>query len=139
MKMLPGFNLYCRHFMPYPSFVFPSPLCSYSFHGVSSHTQITLFNVLGRLWFLQSSSGASKVNAVRARLLLFLWIVSCCQYLRLNECVCIPCGDLLVILVVFSVNAKNSESNKIIFEITKNRKKKAITIRLERVNDLLLV
>ena len=106
MKMLPGFNLYCRHFMPYPSFVFPSPLCSCSFHGVSSHTQITLFNVLGRLWFLQSSSGASKVNAVRARLLLFLWIVSCCQYLRLNECVCIPCGDLLVILVVFSVNAK---------------------------------
>ena len=82
------------------SFFFFSSFQSIPFRTTFAHKQhITLFKVLGILWFPQSSSVASKVNAVEARLLLFFFVN--CLVLSIFKIEYVCAFYFLVILLIF--------------------------------------
>ena len=82
------------------SFFFFSSFQSIPFRTTFAHKQhITLFKVLGILWFPQSSSVASKVNAVEARLLLFFFVN--CLVLSIFKIEYVCAFYFLVILFIF--------------------------------------
>ena len=84
---------------------FFSSFQSIPFRTTFAHKQhITLFKVLGILWFPQSSSVASKVNAVEARLLLFFFVNCLVLSIFKIECVCFLFScDPIYFLLYFSV------------------------------------